>query len=155
MNIMASRFQKDYLWRFHFKAVCFDFICLACNNMWCISDFRLWGKSIRIRWLGICPHAINRISMVSTCHSGDIAGYNGIVEGMTYSLFSNHHCALIDFHETQLFRYVPKDSPREQVFRVTGVQVCIYSKKRIIDLQTCGQFISGWILAKTINLSIA
>ena len=124
MNIMASPFPQDYFWRFHF-------ICLACNNMWCISDFRLLGKSIRIRWLGICPQAINRISMISTCHSGDIAGYNGIVEEMTYSLFSNHHCALIDFHETQLFRYVPKDSPREQVFRVTGVQVCNYFNKQI------------------------
>ena len=100
MNIMASRFQKDYLWRFHFKAVCFDFICLSCNNMWCISDFRWQGKSIRIRWLGICSQAINRISMISTCHSGDIAGYNGIEEGMTYSLFSNHFS---DFHSAQNF----------------------------------------------------
>ena len=30
------------------------FICLSCNNMWSISDFRWQGKSIRIRWLGIC-----------------------------------------------------------------------------------------------------
>ena len=49
---------------------------------------------------------------------------------------------------SKLFRYVPKDSPREQVFRVTGVKVWNYFNKQLDNLQTCGQFISGWILAE-------